>query len=57
VEKKRVQWKTKTASMAMTLSQSMSYLRSFMGLPPVMFPFSPASLALGHWIAFGLPPN
>jgi hypothetical protein len=28
-----------------------------MGLPPVMFPFSPASLALGHWIAFGLPPK
>jgi hypothetical protein len=28
-----------------------------MGLPPVMFPFSPASFPLGHWIAFGLPPN
>jgi hypothetical protein len=28
-----------------------------MGLPTVTFPSSPASFPLGHWIAFGLPPN
>lgn len=39
VQKKRVQWKIKTANMAVTLSQSMSYRRSFMDLSPLMLPF------------------